>query len=83
MNLSYDLHTHSNCSDGKLSPSELVSLAKLNNVDVLALTDHDTIVGIPAAIAAAGDALTIIPGIEVSTLWQGRGSHIVGRHIGR
>jgi predicted metal-dependent phosphoesterase TrpH len=81
LNLSYDLHTHSHCSDGKLSPAELVSLAKLNNVDVLALTDHDTIAGIPAAIAAAGDALTIIPGIEVSTLWQGRGIHIVGLQI--
>lgn len=81
MNFSYDLHTHSHCSDGKLSPEELVSLAKLNNVDVLALTDHDTIDGIPAAIAAAGDELTIIPGIEVSTLWQGRGIHIVGLQI--
>ena len=81
MNFSYDLHTHSHCSDGKLSPEELVSLAKLNNVDVLALTDHDTIDGIPAAIAAAGDGLTIIPGIEVSTLWQGRGIHIIGLQI--
>lgn len=81
MNFSYDLHTHSHCSDGKLSPEELVSLAKLNNVDVLALTDHDTIEGIPAAIAAAGDELTIIPGIEVSTLWQGRGIHIIGLQI--
>lgn len=81
MNFSYDLHTHSHCSDGKLSPEELVSLAKLNNVDVLALTDHDTIDGIPAAIAAAGDELTIIPGIEVSTLWQGRGIHIIGLQI--
>ncbi len=81
MNFLYDLHTHSHCSDGKLSPEELVSLAKLNNVDVLALTDHDTIDGIPAAIAAAGDGLTIIPGIEVSTLWQGRGIHIIGLQI--
>jgi predicted metal-dependent phosphoesterase TrpH len=81
LNLSYDLHTHSLCSDGKLSPEELVSLAKVNNVNVLALTDHDTIDGIPAAILAAGDELTIIPGIEVSTLWQGRGIHIVGLQI--
>lgn len=81
MTFSYDLHTHSHCSDGKLSPEALVSLAKLNNVDVLALTDHDTIDGIPAAIAAAGDEMTIISGIEVSTLWQGRGIHIVGLQI--
>lgn len=81
MNLSYDLHTHSHCSDGKLSPSELVSLAVLNKVDVLALTDHDTIAGIPAAIAAAGAGINIVAGIEVSTLWQGRGIHIIGLQI--
>ncbi len=77
----YDLHTHSHCSDGKLSPEELVALAKENKVDVLALTDHDTIEGIPAAQVAAGDELTIIPGIEVSSLWGGRNIHIVGLNI--
>lgn len=81
MSLLYDLHTHSHCSDGKLSPEELVALAKANQVDVLALTDHDTIIGIPAAQAAAGNDLTIIPGIEVSSLWGGRNIHIVGLNI--
>ncbi len=77
----YDLHTHSHCSDGKLSPEELVALAKMNKVDVLALTDHDTVAGVSAAKAAAGDDLTIIPGIEVSSLWAGRSIHIVGLQI--
>ncbi len=77
-----DLHTHSTLSDGILSPTELVSRAKNNNVAVLALTDHDTVAGITEAQAQARKlALTLIPGIEFSSLWQGRGIHIVGLNI--
>ena len=53
-------------------------------VDVLALTDHDTLGGIDearAAIAEHGLKLTVIAGIEVSTLWQGFGIHIVGLNV--
>jgi predicted metal-dependent phosphoesterase TrpH len=49
----YDLHTHSHCSDGFLSPQDLVALAKQQGVTVLALTDHDTLDGIAAAQQAA------------------------------
>ena len=49
----YDLHTHSHCSDGYLSPQDLVALAKQQGVSVLALTDHDTLEGIAAAQQAA------------------------------
>ncbi len=77
----YDLHTHSNCSDGQLSPTELVALAKERNVAVLALTDHDTLSGIEEAKAAAGDDIAIITGIELSSVWQGRNIHVVGLNV--
>ncbi|MCO4786906.1 MAG: PHP domain-containing protein, partial [Marinomonas atlantica] len=44
-----DLHTHSTASDGKLTPTELVNLAHQENVEMLALTDHDTIAGLVEA----------------------------------
>lgn len=77
----YDLHTHSHCSDGKLSPQALVQLAKNNGVTVLALTDHDTIHGIEEAQLAAASDMTLIAGIEFSSQWLGRGIHIVGLQV--
>lgn len=77
----HDLHTHSYCSDGQLSPQQLVEQAKANGVTVLALTDHDTIDGVSEAQVAAGDTLTVIAGIEFSAQWQGRGIHIVGLQV--
>ena len=49
-----DLHTHSTASDGEKSPSELVFAAKENGVDVLALTDHDTVDGLEEAALEGG-----------------------------
>ncbi len=78
----YDLHAHSNASDGILSPQALVSRAKDNGVDVLALTDHDTIAGIGAAREAAeACGVQLINGIELSAQWAGRGIHVVGLNI--
>ena len=78
----YDLHCHSFYSDGILSPNDLVSRAKAHNVSYLALTDHDTTQGIAVAQKAAKDAgIDLIPGIEFSTQWYGRGIHIVGLNI--
>lgn len=78
----YDLHTHSNVSDGILSPEMLVSRAKLHGVDVLALTDHDTVAGISIATqAAASCGIQLIPGIEFSSQWCGRNIHVVGLNI--
>ena len=51
--LSFDLHTHSSCSDGELSPEELAREAAERKVSVLALTDHDTSSGTERASAAA------------------------------
>ncbi len=81
----YDLHTHTHCSDGQLSPQDLVSLAAANGVNVLALTDHDCVDGVIEAQSAANSDLaqniTVIAGIEFSTQWLGRGIHIVGLHV--
>src|SRR5882757_3826137 len=59
-----DLHTHSHCSDGTLTPAELVSRAAAAGVDVLALTDHDTVAGLGEAQAAANACgITLVPGV--------------------
>lgn len=77
--LIYDLHCHSHYSDGILSPSDLVSRAKEHSVDVLALTDHDTLAGLAEAREAASlHGIDLINGIEFSCQWSGRGVHIVG-----
>lgn len=78
----YDLHCHSTASDGHLSPSELVARAHEKGVDVLALTDHDTLAGLPEAEAAALDlGLKLVSGIEFSAQWGGRSIHIVGLNV--
>ena len=77
-----DLHTHSNKSDGSLSPSELVSYAAQKGLSAIALTDHDTTDGIDEAmIAAEKEGIELIPGIEFSTEYAGRDVHIVGLYI--
>jgi hypothetical protein len=74
-----DLHTHSDCSDGLLSPAGLVMLAARRGVRLLALTDHDTVAGCAAASAAcAATGIRFVPGIELSCNWQEREIHIVG-----
>jgi 3',5'-nucleoside bisphosphate phosphatase len=76
-----DFHTHTTASDGALSPAELVAQAAGRNVDLLAITDHDTVAGY---LAVAGDythnptAMRIIPGIEFSCRWSGTTIHILG-----
>lgn len=75
----FDLHCHSNQSDGILSPDALLSRAKAKGVDVLALTDHDTIAGLPSARqAACQQGVQLINGIEFSSQWGRNGVHIVG-----
>ena len=77
-----DLHVHTTASDGSLSPPEVVGLAADGGLDVLAITDHDTVAGIsPAVDAAAGIALQLIPGIEVSSTHEGEEYHILGYFV--
>lgn len=78
----YDLHCHSTASDGTLAPRHLVACAAAAGVDVLALTDHDTVAGISEAREAAVQyGLQFVPGIEISVTWQGRTVHILGLHV--
>ncbi|KAJ4767622.1 DNA polymerase III PolC-type [Rhynchospora pubera] len=73
----FDLHSHSNHSDGYLSPSALVERAYKQGVKVLALTDHDTMSGVPEAVEAASKyGMRIIPGVEISALFSP--SHATG-----
>lgn len=82
MNRIYDLHCHSTASDGSLTPTELVALAKKNRVDVLALTDHDVTHGLHEAWQQArANQLEFVPGIEISVSWRHQTIHIVGLGI--
>ncbi|XID76075.1 PHP domain-containing protein [Alkanindiges sp. WGS2144] len=78
-----DLHTHSHFSDGTLSPAELVEHAWCSKVDMLALTDHDTLDGLPQAGQAAQQyKLTLIDGVEISSQWTRPNKQApVGMHI--
>jgi len=77
-----DLHTHSTASDGRLSPGELVAYAKNKGAAAIALTDHDTIEGVEAALSAGKDQkLEVIPGLEISAEFSGGSMHILGYFI--
>lgn len=77
-----DLHSHSSCSDGLLSPAELVERAVVRGVDMLALTDHDELAGLaPARAAAAQWGLRLINGVEISVQWEDTTLHIVGLNV--
>jgi predicted metal-dependent phosphoesterase TrpH len=66
-----DLHTHSNASDGDLSPAMLMQEAAKCGIRAIALTDHDTIGGLESAMAAAREAgIRCIPGIEITIDWK-------------
>ena len=74
-----DLHNHSYYSDGVLSPSEIVLLAKEQGCDVFALTDHDTTDGLLEAQQKADEiGLQLVHGVEVSAMWSNMTVHIVG-----
>ncbi len=77
-----DLHTHTCCSDGSKTPRELVDYALEKGLSHIAITDHDTVAALDEAMEYAKDKdITIIPGIELSTEYQGQDIHIVGLDI--
>src|SRR5687767_5765834 len=75
-----DLHCHSTASDGTLSPTQVVQLAKENNLSAISLTDHDTIGGIAeAAEEAQRLGIDFLPGIEISCEFPHPGTmHLLG-----
>jgi len=80
--LNIDLHTHSNCSDGALTPDELVASAAAAGVLALALTDHDTVAGLEQAQRSAGvHGISLVPGVEISASWRAQAIHVLGLWI--
>ena len=78
-----DFHTHSNCSDGALTPTALVELAVSRGVQIMALTDHDSVEGIREALQEASryPDFTLIPGVEMSTDIPGSEVHVLGYFV--
>lgn len=79
-----DLHVHSNFSDGTCTPDEIVDLAVKKGLSAFALTDHDSVGGVEAALAACeakNAPLQVIPGIEISSDYEGHDIHIVGLFV--
>lgn len=77
-----DLHVHSNASDGSLSPSQVADEAIRQGLCAIALTDHDTIDGIPEILNYTEDnPLTVVPGIELSCYYNKREIHLLGFYM--
>lgn len=77
-----DLHTHSHCSDGSLSPAQLLRAAEKAGVTAVALCDHNTVAGLPEFTAAAG-TVEAVPGVEFSANYQGKELHILALFLPR
>lgn len=77
--LRVDLHMHSTCSDGTCSPAELVRLLSHHRVSVASLTDHDTVEGVPAFLAACRKkGIRGVAGVELSSSFGEDELHILG-----
>ncbi len=77
-----DLHLHTNFSDGKLSPDQLLKFAYENHYAYLSITDHDSTLGYQEATKhLAKYPMDLIPGVEVSTIYQTSDVHILAYYI--
>ena len=77
-----DLHMHSSCSDGTMTPEELVAAALKMGLEAAALTDHDTVSGVGRFLsAAAGTPLRAVAGVELASMLFSKDIHIVGLFI--
>lgn len=77
-----DLHMHTTCSDGMLTPCELLYKAHEKGLQAISITDHDTVAAIPEATEAARElGIEVIPGIEVSAFENGRDIHVLGYFV--
>ena len=77
-----DLHTHSTCSDGTLTPRHVVGLAKSIGLRAVALTDHDTVAGVGEALAAGDEVgIEVVAGVEISAACSAGSMHILGYYL--
>ena len=77
-----DLHMHSTASDGSRSPIDVVREAKRIGLAAIALTDHDTLNGIPDAVTTGRElGVRVVPGIELSAVENDVETHILGLHL--
>jgi len=77
-----DLHVHSTASDGTVRPFELVAMALQRGLSVLAIADHDSVSGLPEALAASeGTLLTLVPAVELSASVDGHDVHVLAYHV--
>ena len=77
-----DLHTHTNFSDGELSPIEIINEAIKRKIKYLSITDHDTLTGYKKVTKiiknSYSNQIVLIPGVEISTTFEGSNIHLLG-----
>jgi len=73
-----DLHSHSTASDGTTPPADVMRRASAAGLDVIALTDHDTVAGLEEARLALPPGLALLPGMELSCRLEGHSVHLLG-----
>jgi len=82
MNLKIDLHMHTTYSDGAYSPAELLSKVKAKGLNIISITDHDSVNGIKEAIKIGKEiGVEVIPGLEISTDLEDKEIHLLGYFI--
>ena len=77
-----DLHVHSTASDGEYSPSQVLALARQAGLSAVAITDHDTLAGAASLLDHATEGLELVPGVEITTEFDGRELHLLGYFVG-
>ncbi len=80
-NIGADLHIHSTFSDGDLTPAEIIHQASKVGLGACALTDHDTVAGVRQVWPGQHNQLEFIPGVEITSCYQGHIVHILGYYI--
>ncbi|MGL5646529.1 MAG: PHP domain-containing protein [Clostridium sp.] len=79
-----DLHIHSTGSDGKFTPTQIVSMAKVKGLSYISITDHNSVKGLKEGIREGEKiGVKVIPGIELSTRYKGKQVHLLGYFRGK
>jgi predicted metal-dependent phosphoesterase TrpH len=76
-----DLHVHTTHSDGAYTPAQVVELARRSGLAAVAITDHDTLAGVPEARAHASSHVEIIAGVEITAEYRARELHLLGYFV--